>query len=119
MARPSSAVACDRPTGPAIPTTFITDLNVGYKLTSKIRFDVGANNLFDKQAPTMPLRPDGSRPYVNNVYNAPLSNTLGHQRWLLLRSRHLQLLRPRPSLPDLARRCVCAQRRVFIGGCHE
>jgi iron complex outermembrane receptor protein len=61
-----------------IGTTFITDLNVGYKLTSKIRFDLGANNLFDKQAPTMPTIKKGTtgeRPLVNNVYNAPLSFT--------------------------------------------
>jgi iron complex outermembrane receptor protein len=59
----------------SIGTTFITDLNVGFKLTPKVRFDVGSNNLFDKQAPTMPLRDSGTRPIVNNVYNAPLSYT--------------------------------------------
>ncbi|MBC2668864.1 TonB-dependent receptor plug domain-containing protein [Novosphingobium piscinae] len=59
----------------AIGTTFIADLNVGYKLTPLIRFDVGANNLFDKQAPTLPLRADGTRPITGNVFNAPLSYT--------------------------------------------
>lgn len=61
-----------------IGTTFITDLNVGYKVTPKIRFDLGANNLFDKQAPTMPTinrGTTGERPLANNVYNAPLSFT--------------------------------------------
>ncbi|NKJ01105.1 TonB-dependent receptor [Novosphingobium sp. SG707] len=61
-----------------IGTTFITDLNVGYKFTPKIRFDLGANNLFDKQAPTMPTinkGTTGERPLANNVYNAPLSFT--------------------------------------------
>ncbi|MBB3955311.1 TonB-dependent receptor plug domain-containing protein [Novosphingobium sediminicola] len=61
-----------------IGTTFITDLNVGYKFTPKIRFDLGANNLFDKQAPTMPTINKGTtseRPLANNVYNAPLSFT--------------------------------------------
>ncbi|WCT76964.1 TonB-dependent receptor plug domain-containing protein [Novosphingobium humi] len=58
-----------------IGTTFITDLNVGYKLTPKIRFDAGANNLFDKQAPTTRLQNDGSRPISGNVYNSPISFT--------------------------------------------
>lgn len=59
----------------AIGTTVIADLNVGYKLTPMLRFDVGANNLFDKQAPGMPLRDSGTRPVVNNVFNNPLSYT--------------------------------------------
>jgi iron complex outermembrane receptor protein len=61
-----------------IGTTFITDLNVGYKVTPKLRFDLGANNLFDKQAPTMPLinrGTTGERPLANNVYSAPISFT--------------------------------------------
>jgi len=61
-----------------IGTTFITDLNVGYKLTRAIRFDLGANNLFDKQAPGMPTINKGTtseRPLTNNVYNNPLSFT--------------------------------------------
>jgi len=61
-----------------IGTTFITDLNVGYKVTPKLRFDLGANNLFDKQAPTMPLINQGTtseRPLANNVYAAPISFT--------------------------------------------
>ena len=59
----------------AIGTTVIADLNVGYKITPLIRFDVGANNLFDKQAPTMPLRDSGKRPIAGNVFNNPLSYT--------------------------------------------
>lgn len=58
-----------------IGTTLITDLNIGYKVTPAIRFDVGANNLFDKQAPTRPLAPSGTRPISGNVYNAPVSIT--------------------------------------------
>lgn len=61
-----------------IGTTFITDLNVGYKVTPKIRFDVGANNLFDKQAPTMPTinkGTTGERPLSGNVYYSPVSFT--------------------------------------------
>jgi iron complex outermembrane receptor protein len=65
----------DRIYATAIGTTFIADLNVGYKLTPKIRFDLGANNLFDKQAPTMPLRDSGTRPVSGNVYYSPLSYT--------------------------------------------
>jgi iron complex outermembrane recepter protein len=58
-----------------IGTTGITDIDVGYKLTSRIRIDVGANNVFDKQAPTLPLAPGTSRPLNGNVYNAPASFT--------------------------------------------
>jgi len=65
----------DRVYATSIPTTVIFDLNVGYKLTPKIRLDAGANNLFDHQAPTMGLRDSGTRPISGNVYNAPLSYT--------------------------------------------
>jgi iron complex outermembrane receptor protein len=57
-----------------IATTAITDINVGYKLTSAIRLDFGANNLFDKKAPVVPnyagVPADGS-----NVFQAPLQFT--------------------------------------------
>ena len=57
-----------------IGTTAITDMNVGYKVTPAIRFDIGANNLFDKQAPTVPTV--GGRPTNGgNVYNSPVSFT--------------------------------------------
>jgi iron complex outermembrane receptor protein len=57
-----------------IGTTGITDLNVGYKLTPKLRLDAGANNLFDKQAPTTPLV--GGRPASGgNVYFGPVGFT--------------------------------------------
>lgn len=62
-----------------IGTTAITDLNLGYKVTPKIRFDVGANNLFDKKAPTVPTiaHPSGTPRPANgaNVYNPPISFT--------------------------------------------
>jgi iron complex outermembrane recepter protein len=58
-----------------IGTTGITDLNIGYKLTRSLRLDVGANNLFDKQAPTYPLAASGTRPLSGNVYNSPVSFT--------------------------------------------
>jgi len=55
-------------------TAAITDLNVGYKLTEKVRFDVGANNLFDKKAPLVPNI--GGRPANgSNVYNGPITFT--------------------------------------------
>jgi iron complex outermembrane receptor protein len=58
-----------------IGTSAITDLNIGYKFTSGFRIDVGANNLFDKQAPTYPLAASGTRPLDGNVYNGPVSFT--------------------------------------------
>jgi iron complex outermembrane receptor protein len=55
-------------------TTAITDLNVAYKLTSTLRLDVGANNLFNKKAPTIPNV--GGRPASGgNVYDAPITFT--------------------------------------------
>lgn len=57
-----------------IGTSFITDLNVGYKLTSGLRFDVGANNLFDKKAPTVPTV--GGRPSNGgNVFSSAITFT--------------------------------------------
>jgi iron complex outermembrane receptor protein len=61
-----------------IGTTFIGDVNLGYKVTPMLRFDIGANNVFNKQAPTMPLINKGlisERPLANNVYAAPISFT--------------------------------------------
>ncbi|HWU03841.1 MAG TPA: TonB-dependent receptor [Novosphingobium sp.] len=60
-----------------IGTTGITDLNVGYKLTKGLRLDVGANNLFDVQAPTYPIltTSTGTRPLNGNNYGAPISMT--------------------------------------------
>ncbi len=59
-----------------IGTTVITDLNVGYKITPFLRFDVGANNLFDIQAPTLPTLPAVTgRPLAGNVYNPPVAFT--------------------------------------------
>ncbi|HEY6868623.1 MAG TPA: TonB-dependent receptor, partial [Novosphingobium sp.] len=60
-----------------IGTAFITDLDIGYAVTSQLRFNAGANNLFDRQAPTMPtVTVNGTqRPLLNNVYNAALAFT--------------------------------------------
>ncbi len=59
-----------------IGTTGITDLDVGYKVTSAIRLNVGANNLFDTKPPTRPNIANGSggvRPADgSNVYDAPI-----------------------------------------------
>ncbi|WP_408589102.1 TonB-dependent receptor plug domain-containing protein [Novosphingobium sp.] len=61
-----------------IGTTLIADLNVGYKVTPAVRFDLGANNLFNKQAPTLPTinkGTDGERPLNGNVFNSPVGFT--------------------------------------------
>ncbi|MBB3957508.1 TonB-dependent receptor plug domain-containing protein [Novosphingobium sediminicola] len=60
-----------------IGTTFITDLDIGYALTPHLRFNAGANNLFNKQAPTMPtVTVNGTqRPLLNNIYNAAIAFT--------------------------------------------
>jgi iron complex outermembrane receptor protein len=59
-----------------IGTTGITDLDVGYKLTSAIKLEIGANNLFDTKPPSRPNIPvtgGGVRPADgSNVYDAPI-----------------------------------------------
>jgi iron complex outermembrane recepter protein len=52
----------------------ITDLDIGYKLTHSIRFDMGANNLFDKKAPSRPLY-QGTPADGSVVLNAPIGFT--------------------------------------------
>ncbi|HEY2752300.1 TonB-dependent receptor [Phenylobacterium sp.] len=53
----------------------ITDLDIGFNITEALKFDVGANNLFDHRPPGVPNVPDGSggvRPLSgNNVYGEP------------------------------------------------
>ena len=53
----------------------LTDIDVGYNLTSSVKINVGANNLFDKRPPGVPNVPNGSggvRPLSgNNVYGEP------------------------------------------------
>ncbi|MDB5450943.1 MAG: TonB-dependent receptor [Phenylobacterium sp.] len=56
-----------------IGTTPITDLTVGYKLTDSIRIEAGANNLFNKRPPTVPLLASGKPVNGSNVYDAPMS----------------------------------------------
>ncbi len=62
-----------------IGVTAITDVDVGYSLTDSLRLNIGANNLFNKKAPTTPNVSDGAggvRPGDGgNVYGAPLGFT--------------------------------------------
>jgi len=63
----------------AIGATPITDIDIGYKVTRAIRFDIGANNALNKKAPTLPLAPgltgNSARPLTGNVYNSPAGFT--------------------------------------------
>jgi iron complex outermembrane receptor protein len=54
----------------SIPTTFIVDLDVGYKVTSNIKLDMGANNLFNTFPPRAPVI--GGQPADDGlVFNVP------------------------------------------------
>lgn len=53
------------------PATPITDIDLGYKVTSFIKFDFGANNLFNKKPPIIPFIPGVGLADGNNVYNEP------------------------------------------------
>jgi iron complex outermembrane receptor protein len=58
----------------SIPTTPITDLDVGYNITDAIKIDLGANNLFDQKPDTVPNVASGGgvKPADgNNVYGEP------------------------------------------------
>jgi len=55
-----------------IGVTPIFDVDLGYKLTSAIKLDLGANNLFDVSPPTVPLVPGGGGAADGNaVYKEP------------------------------------------------
>ena len=57
-----------------VGVTAITDLTVGYKITEWAKFEVGANNLFDKKPPTVPNLPGLNKPANGgNVWNAPIA----------------------------------------------
>jgi iron complex outermembrane receptor protein len=60
----------------SIPVSWITDLEVDYQLWDSVKVAVGANNLFNKKPPSIPLVPNGAggvRPADgNNVYGEPL-----------------------------------------------
>jgi iron complex outermembrane receptor protein len=56
-------------------TSGITDLDIGYMLTSKIKLDVGANNLFDIKPVTIPNYNNGGHIQPadgNNVFGEPI-----------------------------------------------
>jgi iron complex outermembrane recepter protein len=67
---PSAQWSADNTYYEQINTTAITDLDVSYKFSKHLKFDVGANNLFDTIPPHPPNQPDkpvgGGR-----VYNVP------------------------------------------------
>lgn len=58
-----------------VKTAAITDLEVNYRMTSSLTISAGANNLFDKKAPTITLLADGTITDGNNVFDAPLGIT--------------------------------------------
>ena len=59
----------------SVGATGITDLDIGYQLTRRLRLNVGANNLFDQRPENVPTLPNGSggfRPADgNNVFDEP------------------------------------------------
>jgi iron complex outermembrane receptor protein len=51
----------------------ITDLDVAYQVTERVRLAVGANNLFDKKPPNViQFPPSGGLADGSNVYDAPI-----------------------------------------------
>jgi iron complex outermembrane receptor protein len=61
--------------GPAtrlhIPVTSITDLDIGYRVTSNLKVSVGANNLFDHRPPVVPQLANGKMADGNNTLGEP------------------------------------------------
>ena len=59
-----------------VPTAFIGDIDVGYKLTKSLQISAGANNVFNKRPPTWTVLP-GPIPQTivtgGNVYDAPMT----------------------------------------------
>ncbi|WP_375197724.1 TonB-dependent receptor plug domain-containing protein [Sphingobium sp.] len=58
-----------------VPAAAITDLEVGYDLTRSVKLSLGANNLFDKKAPTTPNDASDNPIDGARVLDAPLSFT--------------------------------------------
>jgi len=54
-----------------IPTTGITDLDIGYKITHNLKVDIGANNLFNIIPPLIPNNSTGQPNSGALVYNLP------------------------------------------------
>ena len=59
-----------------VPTAFIGDIDVGYKLTKSIEISAGANNVFNKRPPNWTVLA-GAFPQTvvtgGNVYDAPMT----------------------------------------------
>jgi iron complex outermembrane receptor protein len=66
----SQYTATSTPVLLSIGTTGIMDVNIGYKITPKIKMSVGANNLFDIQPPKVPIV-NGSPVNGALVFNVP------------------------------------------------
>ena len=58
-----------------VPTSAITDLTVAFRLFENVKLEAGANNLFDKKAPTVPTLSIGKPATGGNVWNAPIGFT--------------------------------------------
>jgi iron complex outermembrane receptor protein len=54
-----------------VPVTPITDLDIGYKVTKSLKFDVGANDLFNQIPPTVPLASTGQALDGSRVFHLP------------------------------------------------
>jgi iron complex outermembrane receptor protein len=54
-----------------VPVTPITDLDIGYKVTKSLKFDVGANDLFNQIPPTVPLASTGQSLDGGRVFHLP------------------------------------------------
>ena len=70
---PNGAGTGPNATNLRIGATGITDLDLGYNLTSSLKLDAGANNLFNVKPPVVPyLAGIGKVADGNNVYNEPM-----------------------------------------------
>jgi iron complex outermembrane receptor protein len=56
-----------------IKTAALTDLTVSYMLTSAIKLEAGANNLFDKKPPNVPFLSIGRPADGGNLYDGPMT----------------------------------------------
>jgi iron complex outermembrane receptor protein len=54
-----------------VPTTPITDLDIGYKVTQHLKMEVGANNLFNQKPPLVPLASTGQPIDGGIVFHLP------------------------------------------------
>jgi iron complex outermembrane recepter protein len=70
MASPNGTGGGPGATDLKIGATPITDLDIGYAVTAKIKIDLGANNLFNVKPPTVPLY-NGKPVDGNDVYGEP------------------------------------------------